>query len=143
MRKAPCPSLGDCLCVIFSTCGAFSACRSPSETAKRCTIHSGFFSCPSVVPYKWEKEPCLEGSSAGIAHSAAAERGAFCSLRGALTHPSSSPLLPVIFDRAFINPTPLLTFSEPITCAQTHEFSVITSLTASGCVFQVCSPGLY
>lgn len=41
--------------------------------------------------------------------------------------------------RALISPEPLLT---PLTCAQTQEFSVMTSLTASGCVFQVCSPGL-
>lgn len=102
-----------------------------SETVRLCTVHSSFFSCLSVVPYKWEKEPCLEGNSAGVALSAAAaaERGGFFA-----AHTVSSDtffinpmILPVIFDRASINPTPLLTFPGPFTCAQIQEFSVLTS----------------
>lgn len=62
-------------------------------------------------------------------------RGSFWCL---LTDSSSSRLLPVMFDRALINPTPLLTLCR---VARMWELSVMTSLTTSGCVSHVCSPG--
>lgn len=56
MHKASWPSLGACLCVIFSTHGVFSVCRRSSETLRWYTFPSSFFSCFSVVPSIEEKE---------------------------------------------------------------------------------------
>lgn len=92
-------------------------------------------------PCTRETELCLNGRSTGVAHSAAAAAAA--AEWGSFSQSSSSPCLPLTFNRAFISPTPLLTFSELFTCAQISEFSVTNPPATSGCVFQVFSPGLY
>lgn len=54
-----------------------------------------------------------------------------------------APLLTVILDSSSINPTTLLTTSEPSTCAKKQWFSVMNLPTARGSGFQFCPSGLY
>lgn len=125
----------------LSTHGVFSVCRRSSETVRLCTVHSSFFSCLSVVPYKWAKEPCFEGNSAGIALSAAAER------RGCFAARTVSS------DTFFIKPTPpgdiWQSFHQSHTSADLPRAVHLCTDTgvlgadSSGCGFQFFPPGLY
>ena len=135
VQEALCPSLRGCLCVVFSTRGVFCVCRRSSETLER----SSFFSCLSVVPLQVrKKERAVLGRRRCRRRSLNSMRWRGGSVWCLLTDSSSSPLLPVKSDGALVNPAPLLTLRR---AARVQKLSVMTSLTTSGCVSHVCSPG--
>lgn len=132
VQEALCPSLGGCLCVVFSTRGVLSVRRKSSETLE----WSSFFSCLSVVPLQARERAVLGGQRRR---------------RRSLNSSGGEGLLLVSSDRFFIKPAPSSdvwqsshqshTSADPLQGRKDARALVMTSLTTSGCVSHVCSPG--